>query len=332
MRRCSFARVLLLDLRATSRPSSPAACSARRRRPCERARPSVGIAACRARRPRRAKSRARVASDERGAQLSRGVSLPLAARRGELARDARAGSVCQPRSSIGSAGCVEARELRPDVAGRLDAAREHAGLVGELELDAPAQAASSHLRELRAAARAPSARRGRRAAPGRAARAAWKARSTARPVVVEVFDQLHVGLQAEPVEQLQRRGAQQLREPGVEGADLDRPAGREHACRAAPPSSARASRRRAGATPRSTQRRDALAVARARRAKLGEPFVEPLAHLAGRLAREGDREDLVRLRRRRAARAACATPASRSCPSRRRPRRRTLRAGSQASA
>ena len=55
---------------------------------------------------------------------------------------------------------------------------------------------------------------------------------------------------------------------------------------------------------------------------LGEPAGEAVAHLAGRGAGEGDGEDAGAARRRRAAAGRCATPASRSCPSRRRPRPR----------
>jgi hypothetical protein len=86
---------------------------------------------------------------------------------------------------------------------------------------------------------------------------------------------------------------QQLREPGMEGTDLDRPAGREDA--------AVQGRERVGerlGTPRrdaaQDERRDALGMARARRGMLREPLVQPLPHLAGGGAREGDGEDLVR--------------------------------------
>ena len=48
-------------------------------------------------------------------------------------------------------------------------------------------------------------------------------------VLAPVLDQLGVGLNAEPVEQRERRRTQQLREPAVEGADLDRSSGRENA-------------------------------------------------------------------------------------------------------
>ena len=44
-----------------------------------------------------------------------------------------------------------------------------------------------------------------------------------RPMVLDVLDQLHLRCEAESLEQRQRRRTQQLREPGMEGADLDRP-------------------------------------------------------------------------------------------------------------
>ena len=133
-------------------------------------------------------------------------------------------------------------------------------------------------------------------------------------------------LQAERAEQFERRGAQQLREPGVEGADLDRPAGCEHAPRAGRAAPAR--RAAAASTPRPRSRSACASSSSgvAGDGELRQPLVEALAHLAGRLAGEGDGQDLLRLRRRRAARAGCARPASRSCRRRRRPRRRSCSA------
>jgi hypothetical protein len=48
-------------------------------------------------------------------------------------------------------------------------------------------------------------------------------------VIAPVLDQLGIGLDTEPVEQRERCRTQQLREPAVKGADLDRSSRREHA-------------------------------------------------------------------------------------------------------
>ena len=122
----------------------------------------------------------------------------------------------------------EGRELGPDVLGPLDARREHAGLVGQLELDAPVPDGVEPHAQLMAAAR----RRHRRvvgAQRGIAQQRGVEGAMNGGAVIAPVLDELGVGLHAEPVEQRERRRAQQLREPAVEGADLDRPAGREHA-------------------------------------------------------------------------------------------------------
>ena len=107
----------------------------------------------------------------------------------------------------------------------------------------------------------------------------------------------------------------------MKGADLDRPAGRQHslvqAWRARGASASRLGRRRA----RAHQGVDALFGRWRARASSAQPLAQALAHLAGRLAGEGDGQDLCGCAP-RAGRAGCATPGSRSCRSRRRPRRR----------
>ena len=184
------------------------------------------------------------------------------------------------------------RELGPHVLRALDAGREHAGLVGELELDASipdrvephaqlVPAALGRHRDVIGAQVVVAQQRGvEDAVHGRA-------------VLAPVLDELGVGLHLQPVEQRERRRSHQLREPAVKGADLDRPAGGEHARL----QSAELGRERLG--PRRLdaaldERTHALLVGRARRRELGEPLVEPLAHLARSRARERDREDLVR--------------------------------------
>ena len=88
-----------------------------------------------------------------------------------------------------------------------------------------------------------------------------------------------------------------------------------------------ASRARRQRQPRSTSAATRCGMGRARRANVGEPVVEPLrASRRRRLRREGDGEDLVRRGAVEQRAQRCARPASRSCPRRRRPRRRTLRA------
>ena len=114
-------------------------------------------------------------------------------------------------------------------------------------------------------------------------------------MVVQILDQLHVVLQAQFGQQLQRRRAQELREPGVEGAHLHRPAIAQNAvieCRELRLQSNRVGFRQA---PRD-QRFDARLRCRCGRAEVTQPLGQPISHLARRLAREGDRENFVRRR------------------------------------
>ena len=123
---------------------------------------------------------------------------------------------------------LEAIGLGPKRGRRFDALFEHAGLVGDLELDPLATTRQRATAQLGAT----SARRHRRVvfAQRRIAQNARLERAHhGGTVILEVLDQLQVGSQTEPIEQRHRRDAQQLREPGVEGADLDRPAGGEDA-------------------------------------------------------------------------------------------------------
>jgi hypothetical protein len=109
-------------------------------------------------------------------------------------------------------------------------------------------------------------------------------------VVVDLLDQRHRRVQPERIEKLQRCQAQQLREPGVEGVDLHVGAGAEHA-RLQPRQRGLEARRLCW---RYAAHAQCLAALVARGVgKLAQPFVQPRAHLAGRLAGERDRQDLV---------------------------------------
>ena len=191
--------------------------------------------------------------EERGGKLFGRIPRQLAARRGELAHSGskqigpRGG-----RDRLG--GMLVGRELGPDVLGPLDAGREHARLVGELELHPPVPDGVEPHAQLMPAAR----RRGRRVigaqglvAQQRGVEGAMHGRSMLAPIL----DELGVGLNAEPVEQRERRRPQQLREPAVEGPDLDRSARRRARGPAASPSSGASASARAASTPRSTSAR-----------------------------------------------------------------------------
>ena len=114
-------------------------------------------------------------------------------------------------------------------------------------------------------------------------------------MLARVFDQLHVGLQSELGEQLQRRGAQQLREPCMEGPNLDRTSTAQDAFVQFAERRRKRTSLRIVKTARA-QLGDSLVIAARRRGEFAQPVVEPLTHLACRLAGECDREDLVRLR------------------------------------
>jgi hypothetical protein len=204
---------------------------------------------------------ARVAGRERVGEPRSGL-LPRSRSTTEDLDDVRQ-ALLPERFAHGIDGMREARHLAPQRRSRLDAVVEDAGLVGRLELDAAPPCRGEPLAQLRA-----TAPRGHRVvvlAKTRVADDACVERAKhRRAVVVELLDQLHVGRETKAIEERQRRGAQQLREPGVEGADLDRPPGGED------PAVERGEVvcERLGATGRDAavdERGDALGVARMRR-------------------------------------------------------------------
>ena len=133
-----------------------------------------------------------------------------------------------------------------------------------------ASTASSHLPAWLRPRRGDQRRVVARAAPASRSSAAWKRRSTSLRWSSSVLRSARLrGSRPSSSSSSQRRGAQQLREPGVEGADLDRAAGIEHAVAAAPPARRRAARACAAGTPRSRSACCALGspAARARRTR-----------------------------------------------------------------
>ncbi len=203
---------------------------------------------------------------ERGCELFRCISRELAARRRELARGG-AQQLRPRRDGDRFGGMSVGGQLRPDVLGPLDARREHARLVGELELDAPVPDRVEPDAHLMPAAR----RRGRGVVGPQglvAQQHGVKGAVHGRLVLAPILDQLGVGMNAEPVEQRERRRAQQLREPAVEGADLDRSSGCQHAAL----QRAELGRERLGAgrvDAALEKRAHALLVGRARRREVG---------------------------------------------------------------
>ena len=173
------------------------------------------------------------------------------------------------------------------------AALERARDIGQLDLDALVE----HGREPCAGLVAPALRDELRMIALQRRIAQDRGMETAQHVgamVGQVLDQLHIGLQSELAEQLQRRCAQQLREPRVKRADLYRvPAAQDALMQAR-----QLRRQRAGLGRRDAplhQCLDARCIARARRGELAQPLGQACAHLACGLARERDREYFLRL-------------------------------------
>ena len=163
---------------------------------------------------------------------------------------------------------------------RRHAVVEHAGTVGQLQLDTPAPARHPATWRPGCARAARPASRGRRGAPGRAAarhESAASPRCGARPCPRAVRMS---GCDADLVEQLVGRGAQQLGKPGVEGAHLDR-RGR----RRAPAAAGRRVRRRAARPARAARH------GRAARAHAAAPSCPAMQRTAatGRAARASRR-------------------------------------------
>ena len=109
--------------------------------------------------------------------------------------------------------------------------------------------------------------------------------------IVEVLHQLHVRAQAEFGQQIERRSAQQLREPGVEGAHLDRAAAGQHLLVQAD-QCLRLQLRGTAVDATQHQLLDRAIVIESREAL--QPLGQARAHLAGGLARESDRQDVLR--------------------------------------
>ena len=133
-----------------------------------------------------------------------------------------------PGLSLKRVGRVrQTRQFGPALAGRLDAVFQHTRHVGQFELHPLVQHGFEPLVGLAAAALRdqPAVVRTK---PGVAQDHRVKQAQHFGAVVIQVFDQIHVGLQAQLGQQLQRCGAHQLRKPGVEGADLDSPPAAQH--------------------------------------------------------------------------------------------------------
>ncbi len=117
---------------------------------------------------------------------------------------------------------------RPAEVGRRHRIGKAASGIGKLDLDALGQRRVQPLRERRAAVA-----RDQRGMVGAQRRVGQQLRVQPRiqrgEQVVAVLDQRHAGRQAERAQQVQRSSAQQLRKPGVEGAQLDLATAGQHA-------------------------------------------------------------------------------------------------------
>ena len=200
-----------------------------------------------------------------------------------------------------------AHRARMNVFGRVRQAGEfgplrrgtgHAGVqrarhVGKFDLDALQQGGVQPLAQLRAPAqqhlRVEVSARGRVGDDRRV-----KAPVDLGQVFFQVFDQGHVGLQTQLGQHVHRRGAKQLRKPGVEGANLDRAAACQHALVKSRQRGFECAGIRVGQAALA-QGLNAVFDAAGRRSEFGQPLGQPGAHLAGGLAGEGDGQDLLRL-------------------------------------
>ncbi len=185
-------------------------------------------------------------------------------------------------------GAREAGEARKALAEGLHRFVHHAVRVRHRELEPLGQRGLQCLERVEAAMR-----RDRGFVVGAGQRIALHRRAKAAPYardrLLVVFPQLEARGQAERLQHGHRRFAHQRGEPAVEGADLHRPAGLQQRAIERTKRFARAGvglRHAAGA-----QCLGQFGIGRA--APLGQPFLQPLPHLAGRLAGEGDGEDLL---------------------------------------
>ena len=195
---------------------------------------------------------------------------------------------CQSLGRIG-----QPAERRPQNRSRLDAGFEHPGGVGQLDLRALVPCRNQPFAELASAARGTDGAKVFLQSIV-AQHGGVELAQDRRAVLIDVLDQRHVGLQAEPVQHLDRRRPHELRKPGVEGADLDRPAGLQKA-------RLQSRQRRCQALgfgcveTAFDQRRDPLVVRGAWRRPLRDPLRQALAHLARRSPSEGDGQQPMRL-------------------------------------
>ena len=192
-----------------------------------------------------------------------------------------------------SAGCVRCGMLRPQRGRRRHAGLQCAGRIGKLDLDPLVPRCIEPFAHLRATPVAHQ-RVIVRVQHGVVQHGGMEPALNALAVLGQVVEHLHVGMQAERRQQLERRGAQQLGEPCMEGANLDPAAGREHALVKSPEGRCQGVGLRLAETAR-TQFDCAFCIAAARCGVGRQPLVQPNPHLARGLAGERDREDLVRL-------------------------------------
>ncbi len=174
---------------------------------------------------------------------------------------------------------IHPSEVRPPIGGRWHAFGQGPGTVGEFDLDALVPRCVEPFAQLRA----PPIAHQRLIVLAQIIVRNHRAVEAAVDIgamVLQVFEQVHVGLQTQLGEQLHRRGVEQLREPCMEGANFDGSAGQQQAL--VQPGEHRRQLVRLGRAEaaRLQLSRSACVVAR-RRAELAQPFVEPRTHLAG---------------------------------------------------
>ncbi|MEI2679030.1 MAG: hypothetical protein V9G29_14965 [Burkholderiaceae bacterium] len=186
-----------------------------------------------------------------------------------------------------------ARRLEPRPGGRRhrNAGLERAGRIGELDLDALGPRGIQPLAQLRSTAPLDEmVEVGSQCLVGR--NRSVEAAEDLALVIGDVLDDLCVALHAQLDQQIERRGLKQLREPGVEGADLDRTAGALQSLLQAG-KRWRELLRGGGVDSALLQGLDSLRLGADIGRQRGQPLGEPGPHLAGRLARERDRKDLL---------------------------------------
>ena len=187
------------------------------------------------------------------------------------------------------AGLLQPLHLREEFCERRNRSIEHACVIGQSQFRAPGQGVFQRLARIAAAVCAD-----QRLVIGMYLCIAQHGGMKRLPYQGDdaglVLDQFVLGGQAQLLQQLQRRGAQQRRKPAVEGADLHRatvlqqPQVQPLQCRGLLPCliCIQASQLQFGGEPVQRQRD-----------KCGQPFLQPLAHFGGGLFGEGDGQDLL---------------------------------------